>query len=255
MAGHMQCHPGDVRGFSGRIAGKAKCCRVESEGSDAICVQNCVQNQDDDCRRRRDACAGGRLREQQRIDREQHLDDVDHDVDATLQQYSRYRASLNLGVLNSRPLNPNFSERKGVIVEGEADKRGPEYVAAMVIHGLPHYLSSWLSTFDEKTSWSYKGRDLVHDHHWKDKIGLVIAAGTSDPAKRFGVGLSFELFNGVSLLGVREFAKSQVLDGVNLGDAIASGSTVPTKTEWRRSWSFGLAFDLSYVSKVFALKF
>ena len=71
--------PGDVRGFSGRIAVK-KCCRVESEGSDAICVQNCVQNQDDDCRRRRGARAGGRLREQQRIDREQHIDDVHRDV-------------------------------------------------------------------------------------------------------------------------------------------------------------------------------
>jgi hypothetical protein len=191
----------------------------------------------------------------------------------TLSQFQRYQATFHLGAVYTDLHNPDFGLRdddgQNVIFNKDADKRGPEYVAMVVVQGISHYfrkkspksrplspgetpgLPTWEGIQNPDT-WPNKGRDPVHDGEWLDKVGLVLSAGLDKPGERFGIGLSFEIARGLNIVGLYEMAKIKDLDGFEIGDPFTGAiETLPTRKEWESKASLGLTFDLAYVTKLF----
>lgn len=166
----------------------------------------------------------------------------------TLSLYERHTATVHLGVLNSKLRDPDFTLRasggQNVISDKEATDRGPQYVAMVVVQAIPRYFRSG--------GLSYPGRDLQHDMEPADRLGLVLSFGIKDPAKRFGVGASYEIAKGINVVAVREWVKRSELDGVRVGDAFTgTASDIPTRKAWGKGWSLGLSFDIGYITSVF----
>ncbi|MED5621841.1 hypothetical protein [Ideonella sp. BN130291] len=166
--------------------------------------------------------------------------------------YQRHTATLHLGVLASKLREPDYALRStsagSVITDREAEQRGTQYVAAVVVQAFPRY-------FMKGGGFGYPGRDLLHDNDVADRTGLLLVFGLKEPTKRFGLGLSYEIANGINLLVVREWNKQTALDGVAVGSAFTGDATaIPTKQTWAKGTSFGLSFDLGYVNKVFGSK-
>ncbi|MBC7992625.1 MAG: hypothetical protein H7Z15_05210 [Rhizobacter sp.] len=177
------------------------------------------------------------------------IDDVESE-EITLQLFSRTTALVHVGVLNTKLREPEFGLRTDngstVITDKEAQSRGPEYVATVVIQGLPHYL---------RKGFSYRGRDLVHDNGTLDRIGLAFGFGLKNPTKRFGMGLSYEVTKGVNVVAMHEWVKRTRLDGVKLGDTFAGAAgDIPTSREWAKGWAFGVTFDTAYITSAFGSK-
>jgi len=168
----------------------------------------------------------------------------------TLELFGRTTARLNVGVLNSKLRDRDFGLRAeaggNVITDKAAIERGPEYVAMVVVQGLPHYV---------RQGYAYQGRDMVHDHGYADRLGLALSFGLKDPAKRFGLGLSFEVARGVSLVAVHEWVKRNRLDGVTVDSSFAGAAgDIPTRQEWAKGWSFGLSLDSAFFTAAFSGK-
>lgn len=169
------------------------------------------------------------------------------------QQYQRYRATLQIGALFSPVHDTTFGTRtvnnQSVVFSEGPTGKGPEYVATLVVYGLPHYLHQLVG------GPAYHGREVVNEREWADVIGGVIGVGLNDPGKRFVTGLSFELLAGINLLGVWEFAETTQLVGINEGDALPPGVTTPsTRKHWDSKAVVGLSFDLRYITALFGRK-
>jgi hypothetical protein len=168
----------------------------------------------------------------------------------TLNLYERYTATIHLGVLNSKLRNADYGLRTSggtsTLVNRETEERGPEYTAMVVIQALPRYFQSGLA---------YPGRDLLHDNATLDRVGLVLGFGIKEPAKRFGLGLSYEMTRGVNLVAVHEWFKRDELDGVRVGDTFAGAAAdIPLRKTWSKGWSIGLTIDLGFVTQIFGGK-
>lgn len=168
-------------------------------------------------------------------------------ADQKVKFFERTIAVLHIGVLNSKLREPEFNLRASgggnVITDREAEGRGPEYVAMVVVQGFPHYL---------RHGFAYLGRDRVHDHQPMDRTGLAFAFGLREPTKRFGVGLTYELVRGVNLVAMHEWVKRNRLDGVSLGDTFAGAAgDIPQTREWAKGWSAGITFDTAYLLSIF----
>lgn len=177
---------------------------------------------------------------------------------ATLTQYPRHRGWIHLGYLYSNLHEPQFALRAQgsdkIIVNNEVEGRGLEPVGAVVIYGIGYYLVEAFSTSSSNPArWPYKGRDLIHESGFVDKIGLVIAAGLNDPAKRFGIGVSYDIAYGVSVSVVKEFIRTTELDGgAKLGSVfVGTDADIPTRKTWRKAWTVGVTFDTTYVTQLF----
>jgi hypothetical protein len=197
-------------------------------------------------------------------------------ISYTLKQFERYRATLQLGVTFSELHQQTFSLRQDGavkrIIETSADERGPEYVAALVLYGIPRYFArrSVLppcfyenekrracasNTKGPPERENYFGRDPVNENGIVDRIGLLFGAGLNQPGRRFLVGGSFELVTGVNLLVTSEFVRLPELEGVAVGDVFAGeAATLPIRDHWRQAWSFGVALDARYAVAVFTRK-
>jgi hypothetical protein len=163
--------------------------------------------------------------------------------------YQRHTATLHLGALYSKLREPDYGLRTSgggtVITDKEAQGRGPQYVAALVVQAFPRY-------FMKGTGFGYPGRDLLHDNDAVDRVGLVLAFGLKDPTRRFGLGLSYEIANGINLMVVREWNKQAALDGVAVGDGFTGdAATIPKHQVWAKGTSLALSFDLGYIGKIF----
>ena len=117
----------------------------------------------------------------------------------TLPQYRLYRATVQLGVVYTDQHTSDFgvaNDASGtqVIHDSATHGRGPEYVASLVVYGLPHYLKSLVS------GPAYPGRDILHQQSWMDRIGLVMGVGLTEPTRRFEIGASFEVMYGINLI-------------------------------------------------------
>ena len=170
-----------------------------------------------------------------------------------LNQYARYRATLQLGAVYTTRREVTFGLRK----DGDVNRiftqtpldRGPEYVGILNVYAVPRYLG--------RSPWGglYKGRDIVHDHALPDRIGLVFGAGLSKPSRRFMAGGSFELFPGVSAIGVYEWVQVKQLAGLSEGNPFGEAADkIPTRDEWQKGWVIGASFDLLYATKLFGKK-
>jgi len=176
----------------------------------------------------------------------------------TLSQYKRYRATFHMGAVYTDLHDTKFGLRDAdgtnVIFNSEPVKRGPEYVAALVVQGVGHYFENLRSRGDpnDTRNWPYKGRDPIHDGAFLDKLGFVMSAGIEHPGDRFGVGLSYEVAYGINIVGLYEMAKVKQLRGFEIGDPFTGAAdTIPTGKEWESKFSVGLTFDLAYATKLF----
>ncbi|HEX6042469.1 hypothetical protein [Longimicrobium sp.] len=164
-----------------------------------------------------------------------------------MDQSELYRATLHLGTLFTTLHNRSFGlrpdgEDQRIYSKGPTD-RGPEYYAAVVLYGLPHYIPS-LFGGDR-----YRGRDVVRDHSLADRIGGVVGVGLSDPRKQFVLGLAFEALAGVNVTGTWNFARVNSLAEVEEG-AVFTGaeSEIPQRQEWENEFVLGVSLDLRYVA-------
>lgn len=170
----------------------------------------------------------------------------------TLNQYDRYRATVQTGVLFSTLQDPTFGLRPGtgdttlIYNKGPAN-RGPEYIATIVLYGFPRYLPTLVG------GPRYRGRDIIHEQGLADRIGALLGVGLSQPGDHFVAGLTFELLAGVNVVGAWHFAKVHELAGVREGDPFkGTADQIPTETVWRHRFQAGLSLDLRYATQLFA---
>jgi hypothetical protein len=190
----------------------------------------------------------------------------------TLSQFPRYQATFHLGALYSKLHKTEFALRDAggtqVIQRKSAEKRGPEYVATVVVQGFLRYFGVKdsvtrtqaphesavvnFSGVNDPDNWPYKGRDPVHDGKFADNLGFVLSTGLDKPSERFGAGLSYEIARGLNIVAIYEVVKISQLDGYKVGDLFTGAAdTIPTRKEWESKASLGLTFDIAYVTRLF----
>lgn len=165
----------------------------------------------------------------------------------TVDQATRYRATLNLGTLFTNLHDRSFGLRSdgtnSRIFGKGPDNRGPEYYAAVVLYALPRYIPTLFG------QGHYAGRDVVHDNTLIDRLGGVVGVGIKDPRKQFVVGFALEAIPGVSLTGTWNYARVTRLAEVKEGDIFTgTAETLPTRQVWDHEFAWGLSLDLRYVS-------
>jgi hypothetical protein len=161
-------------------------------------------------------------------------------------QYQRYHATLQVGLLSTAHNDQSFS----LVKSGDQNlifSQGPEgrqivSTATIVIYAIPRYLSNH----------HYAGRDPVNDMDTIDKIGFALGADLKNPERRYVAGLTYELFKGVNLMAVHEWARVKTLAaGYKVGDAFAdTAANLPLTDRSRGGWVFGLAIDARYATGV-----
>jgi hypothetical protein len=166
----------------------------------------------------------------------------------TLPQAQRYHFTTQLGVVFTQQHAHTFGLRpddKGMnhVHDKGPFGRGPEYLAAVVLYSIPKQI---VGLFGGKR---YQGRDIVHDQGFADRLGGVLGVGLAQPGKRFVAGLSFELLNGISLVGMYSWARLPVLDGVRPSDTFnGTVEQIPTRDDWNRQFVWGVSLDLRYAA-------
>lgn len=135
----------------------------------------------------------------------------------------------------------------GPVIRNTVDNsRGPEYVASLVVYGIPHYLRTLTGNS------RYSGRDIVKENTLADRISLFMAFGLSDPQDTLGVGLSFELASGFDLTVTQLYRHIDELGGLSVGDPFSGGTgEMPTVRTWEDEVAIGLSIDGRYLAKFF----
>lgn len=176
--------------------------------------------------------------------------------DRSINLYDRYRGTLQIGALYTDLHEADFglvdSGGQQVIFNKEPLEKGPEYVASVLVYGIPHYFDPrhW-----GKDAPAYRGRDIINDNTWADRLGLIFTVGLDDPGDRFGVGLSFEIAYGINIFYSKHWFRQKELVGVALGDQFTGAADdIPTRHEWADDASFGISFDLRYITALFDKK-
>jgi hypothetical protein len=169
-----------------------------------------------------------------------------------IDQYQRYRATIQTGVLFSPLQQPEFGLRpnaagESVIFDKGPDNRGPEYMASVVLYGLPWYIRDLFG------GGHYSGRDPVNEQKIPDRIGGVLGVGLLNPGKSFMAGFAVEGIAGVNGIAVLQFRKvDRLADGVAVEQPFAgTADAIPLHTDWEHKWVFGLSLDLRYVTQLF----
>lgn len=166
-----------------------------------------------------------------------------------LEQYQRYRATLQLGVVFSNLNSGDFSVAGGKIINKGPTNRGPHYMLYTVVYAAPRYIGSLFSSKK-----AYEGRDILHDQGFFDRIGAVVGVGINqNVADTFHLGLSFEVMYGVNFIGAWETTKlNQLAAGYSINDSFTGADTdIPVVTTWKSGFVMGLSLDLRYVYSLF----
>ncbi len=172
-----------------------------------------------------------------------------------LNQYNRYRGTLQLGILFSDLHQESFglkkNEDKSVIFNMGPVDTGPEYTASVIIYSFLHYLED---IFLPKNHFS--GRDIINDQNFIDRIGAVFGVGLTNPTRRFFMGFSLEVAYGVNLIGVWEFARLNRLgNDLSEGDEFSgTAEEIPIQEYWDNCFVFGISLDLRYITALFNRK-
>jgi hypothetical protein len=178
-----------------------------------------------------------------------------------LRQYKRYQATIQVGTIFSKydeieyGLLKDEEGKTRIYNKGPLD-RGPQYTLSLVLYSLPRNLES---LFSRKKR--FKGRDIVNDLTWKDRLGAVIGVGLKNPFNRFYTGFSFEILKGINILAVWEFAKVKELAfGLEEGDEFYGvvdetrvdpddpDEGIPVRYKWKmfKKIVLGVSIDLRY---------
>ena len=168
-----------------------------------------------------------------------------------INQYQRYRGTFQIGAVWTDLTDDGFDVTDfgaGPVIREKGDgSRGPEYVGSLVVYGIPHYLRSLT-----RRGTNYAGRDIVNENRWRDRLGLALSFGLSDPDDLLGIGLSFELVSGINVTGTLLYRNIKVLDTLEVGDSFAgTAAEIPTKKSWEDEFAFGLSIDGRYLAKFF----
>jgi hypothetical protein len=178
----------------------------------------------------------------------------------TLALFDRFRFSLQVGLLGSAQHNPTFGLRKEgtdmkIFSKGPSGS-GPEYVASVILYGLPHYLKVGSpptadSNGEKSALANYFGRDPINENGFADRLGLVLGAGLNNPGDRVVAGLSFELGYGINVIASYEYAKIKELADVSEGSVFAGTvEQIPTRDAWKGRWVGGLSIDTRYFTRL-----
>jgi hypothetical protein len=180
----------------------------------------------------------------------------------TLPLYDKFRFSLQVGLLGSPQHSPSFGLRKDanstdmkIFNKGPVGS-GPEYVASVILYGLPHYFGvgnppRGNGDGERDALASYFGRDPFHENGFADRLGLVLGAGLNNPGDRIVAGLSFELGYGINAIGVYEYAKLKELNGFSEGNTFTGTvEQIPTRDAWKGRWVGGLSIDSRYFTRL-----
>jgi hypothetical protein len=168
-------------------------------------------------------------------------------------QYRRYRATLQMGVLLSGLQETSFGLRaegeKKIIFNKGPENNGPVYAVSLILYSLPKYLKGFLG------GKPYKGRDIINEWDLFDRIGGVVGVDITKPTRRFIAGISFDVLYGVSVFLVREWALLNKLVDVKEGDSFdGNAEEIPIRSYWGGKWTFGISLDLRYVTALFQKK-
>jgi hypothetical protein len=166
-------------------------------------------------------------------------------ISRKFEQYTRYFAGLQIGVIASRNRDQTFGLKPGpdrIIYSKSPTGSTPQFVASIVFYGVPNYLYKR----------GYEGRDLVNEKGFADKLGISVGTSVSDPTRRAIAGVSYELGSAIDLFVGAEYVRVQTLNGLKLGDALpGTGSDIPIHDVGKKSVVFGLTLDATYVSGLF----
>lgn len=179
---------------------------------------------------------------------------TDVSVTQALKQYPRYHATLQMAALFSDNQQHSFGLRPGpnntnLITDEGPKNKGPEYFAALMIYGIPHYLTHAMR------GQGYDGRELTTENSPADRTSLVLGAALSKPANRVGAGLSYEIIRGVNIIGMYERALISSLNGVNVDDPFAgTKDNIPLRKSWEHRIVFGVGLDARYAAAIFTGK-
>lgn len=169
-------------------------------------------------------------------------------------QYNRYRATFQAGILFSNLHDNNFElksvDSRQIIYNNVPEGTEPQYCMSLIIYSIPRYIQSLFSP-----KYNFEGRDIINDRSFVDRIGFVIGTSAGSSTKlldRFHMGLSFELFFGVNVIGVYEFARFDVLaEELKVGSEFSGSIPIPTRSSWKSKLIFGLSFDFRYTKQMF----
>lgn len=173
-----------------------------------------------------------------------------------LQQHRRYRAGVQLGTLFANTHQRTYgvqtaSDTVPRIYDKGPAHNGPEYFASAVIYGLPHYISDIFEAMGVSGE-PYRGREVIHDRAFLDRIGGIFGIGLPDPRKRVVLGLSFEVLPGFNVTGTHNWYRTTRLAGGLAVDSVFRGAenTIPMRDVWRREVTFGLSMDATYFTSL-----
>jgi hypothetical protein len=168
-------------------------------------------------------------------------------VSRKMDQYTRYFAGLQIGVIASRNHDQTFGLKPGTertIYSKSPTGITPQFAASIVFYGILNYL--------DNRKQPYEGRDVVNEKGFKDKLGASFGTSVSDPTRRVVAGLSYELGSGIDLFVGAEYVRVQALNGFRVGDALPGmGSDIPVHDIGKTGFVIGITLDATYVSTLF----
>lgn len=176
-----------------------------------------------------------------------------------LNQFDRYRAGLQLGVVFTDLHRNTFGVRDNVVTADdgtsttdkvvylrELEGQGPRYFASLTIYSVLHYLGELAG------GGRYLGRDIVHDQSFVDRLGLVLGVGLKSPGDEFVGGFGLEVVRGLSLNGVWYFTKIDELSGLSIGEKFSGqAADIPVTKTWASKFELGMSVDARYMTALF----
>lgn len=176
-----------------------------------------------------------------------------------LEQFNRYRAGVQVGVLFTELHSREFGLREvsqtsadgttsseNVIFLRQLDGEGPRYFASLTIYSFLRYLG------ELGGSVPFPGRDIVHDQSLVDRLGLILGVGLSDPGEEFIGGFGLEVVRGLSVTGTWYFKQVDELSGISLGDVFdGEEDDIPITRTWKSDFELGLSIDIRYITALF----
>lgn len=166
---------------------------------------------------------------------------------------------LKVKECESRYTSVTNKKKKMRVVQGFAIKnfRTPDFVLAPKdVHNPSVYVidnkNSSNVEFDYVTGASFMIKDLSKPgSSLTYDLGFFLGFGGNNLFKNFYIGPNVKLFDVVHLNIGANIAEYEVLkEGFNVGDALVTGTAIPTNKEWKINGYLGFTFDLELITMI-----